>query len=191
MARSTVWEWKMSPENFPELWHNMLFWLLIWVCSMLVKASVCIHGQGTNQSESEIRHVGSGFWLSSISLPDACQPSHGTEWYLYKAPTSSHCFDKVHIMRCWTKIFPTVNKTDPCQDFLALSDCRATAEGSLSPFSAWAPSSRFLTPPFGPFNVVWEIFQNMAALSCLLAVKLLSEAELKKQAAVSLHYLTL
>lgn len=145
-----------------------------------------------HQTEGETGHVGSGFWLSSVILLGFGLPSLCTERYLYKAPTSSSCLAVVHITQCWTKRFPALNKTDPHQDFLALSDCRATAERSLSPSSARAPWSPFFTPPRSPFNVVWEIiFQNMAVLSCFLAVELHSEAALKKTAAVSLHYLML
>lgn len=141
---------------------------------------------------SDWGHVGSGFWLSSISLPGSHLPSHCAEQHLYKVPTSSSCLAEVHVMQCWTKRFPSVDRTDPCQDFLASSGCRATAEWSLSPSSVWAPWSPFLTPPLSSFNVVWEIiFQNMVFLSCFLAVKLRSQAGLKKKAAVSLHYLTL
>ena len=107
-------------------------------------------------TENEMEHVDSGFQLSSIRLPCSHLSSHCTEGYLYKAPTSSSCFAEVHIMQCWTKICPSVNKTCPCQDFLAWSDGRATAERSLSPSRAWATWQPFLTPPHGPFSVVWK-----------------------------------
>lgn len=158
----------------------------------LVSQGTHVHSRpgDKHQTEGETGHTGSGFWFSNVSLPGSGLASHCAVPYLCKAPTSSSCLAEVHIMQCWAKTFPAVNKTDPRQDFLALSDCRATAEQSLSPSSAWAPSSPFLTPPLGPFNIIWEIiFQNMAVLSCFLVVKLHSEAGLKKKAAVSLPYL--
>lgn len=49
------------------------------------KDSVYIHSQGTNiRLRVKWRALGNGFWLSRISLPGSCMPSHCTEWYLYK-----------------------------------------------------------------------------------------------------------
>lgn len=83
---------------------------------------------------------------------------------------------------CWTERFPAVNRSGPCQDFLASCDCRATPEQSLFPWSSWTLESSFLTLPFDSLSVVWEtILQIMVFPSCFLAVKLHSEAGLKRK----------